>query len=345
MTDPSSKHSRNGGFRYLVFALIPAIVLFAGAEIVLRVFNFKFSNTPIEMRAIEMTRTGVVDRVIKYNNADGAIRFIKDKHQLWVPADSFEDDYPVKKAPGTIRIATLGDSCTQGCHGTDETYPGWMEKILNENSDKKFEVLNAGVGSYSSFQGVQRFRHAVLKYHPDIVTVYFGWNDHWVTARADKEVKFKNNFILGFVNFAENFRVYQALNYFLTKARYKKNKLEMTFRVAPDDYARNLNSIIDIAEENDIQVFLITAPKHIEKFSPTAFFPFTEDKLLPLHEQYTEIVRRVAAGRRVPLIDLEKEVDANKEAIFSQDGIHFNPYGCRWVAEAILAALKTSNVV
>jgi len=50
----------------------------------------------------------------------------------------------------------LGDSCTAGHQlPTEKTYTKLLEKLLNrEKGIKTFELINAGVPGYTSFQGL-----------------------------------------------------------------------------------------------------------------------------------------------------------------------------------------------
>lgn len=331
-------------FKILLFSLLPCFGLVLTSEIVLRAMGFKYSQTPLEMKQQEFKKTGVVSIVMNWDNRDNVIRFIKDPYQLWVPVEPFAKGHAQTKDPQTLRIATLGDSCTASCIDTKETYPSLMEKIANHVLQKKIEILNAGVGSYSSFQGLQRFKHAVLPYKPDVVTVFFGWNDHWVTFQEDKNVRLPNEHIVKLVNMAEKLRTYQFLNYFLTRGKNKNETLKQSLRVRPDDYKNNLNTIIDLAQANNIKVILITAPHHLAEFQPTSYFPYPKEILLPLHLKYNQIVRIVAKERRVPLVDLEAIVH-NNPAIISKDGVHFTPLGCQFVAKAVLDRLAAEGLL
>jgi hypothetical protein len=65
-----------------------------------------------------------------------------------------DHEYPLEKPPGVYRILVLGDSTTagNGIANLDRTYTKVLEKILNEDGDRKFEVLNMGVGGYHTMQ-------------------------------------------------------------------------------------------------------------------------------------------------------------------------------------------------
>lgn len=336
-----SLHSK---IKTIFFSLLPGIILLLIIEIILRTVGFKYSQTPLEMKQTELKATGVVSIVMNWDNRGNVIRFIKDPYQLWVPVEPFAKGRLLQKDPQTTRIASLGDSCTASCIDTTETYPSLMEKIANLKLNKKIEVLNAGVGSYSSFQGLKRFKHVVLPYKPDVITVFFGWNDHWVTFQEDKNVKFPNEFLIKLVNTAEKFRGYQFLNYLLTRKRNNNETLKQSLRVRPEDYKSNLDSIIDLAQENNIKIILMTAPHNLSNFEPTSYFPYSKEILLPLHKKYNAVVRLVAKERNIPLVDLEA-LAVNQDSVISTDGIHFTPFGCQFVAKAVLERLMEEGLL
>ena len=107
--------------KILLFSILPTITLLLFLEIGVRLFGFKYSQTPLEMKQTELKKTGVVSVVMNWDNRDSTIHFIKDVHQLWIPVEPFAKGHSLKKNPQTIRIVSLGDSCTASCIDTKET--------------------------------------------------------------------------------------------------------------------------------------------------------------------------------------------------------------------------------
>lgn len=333
------------GIKFLIFSLIPTIGIFLILEGFLRAVGFMYSRTPLEMRLLESQRTGALHNVLAFGEYKGT-RLVKDAKQLWIPDEPFARGYTVKKPHDVTRIVALGDSCTWFCVGSPKAYPELMEEVLREKHSTKVEVLNAGVGSHSSYQGLQRLKYTVLPYQPDIITVFYGWNDHWVTFREDKEVEIRSDLVTSFLNFAERFRTFQFLNYLMTKLQPKSYPQELKFRVMPQDYKDNLNRIIDIAQEHNIKVILMTAPHDLSNFAPAEFFPYPKERLIPLHQYYNQIVRRVAQERGVPLVDLEMITAVFPQGmILSRDGIHFGQTGCQMVAEILSQKIITESLI
>ncbi len=85
----------------------------------------------------------------------------------------------VPKPTGTVRIMCYGDSNTDGPN-LGRSWPARLQGLLDagaRGSGRRYEVVNAGVFGYSSYQGLMRFREEVGTYRPDVVLVSFGWND------------------------------------------------------------------------------------------------------------------------------------------------------------------------
>lgn len=82
------------------------------------------------------------------------------------------------KPNGVFRLIIIGDSCTYGVLTKNkDTYAYLLEAKLNSLHRGTFEIVNAGVPGYSSLQGLRYLRNELIKYHPDMVLVGFGFND------------------------------------------------------------------------------------------------------------------------------------------------------------------------
>ncbi len=325
------------------------LLFFGISEIILRAVEFKYSDTPL-----------LIQRVLKYNNRDGIIRFKKDPLQFWVPVRSFENTTSLEKPKGIKRIATLGDSCTQGCADEDQwtwalpfAYPDFLQDLLKTKmKNQSVEVLNAGVGSYTSFQGLRRLEHAVLKYHPDILTIYFGWNDHWLARQEDKNIRPLSGPQVIFLNIMEKSSFFQWMHYLIDRMTQNtledslREKFTPTWRVGLPDYEKNLNAMIDLAQEHQILVILITAPHDFKNWEPLNIFPFPKETLLEVHQAYNDVVRVTAKRRGVYLLDLEKIIQQQpSDKLMSRDGMHLTSEGCHFVAETLARKLLDEKIL
>jgi hypothetical protein len=75
-----------------------------------------------------------------------------------------------EKAPGVFRIICFGGSNTFGpAVGDRDTYPAYLEAVLNERSTRPVEVWNAGVPSQELRQNVRAAEKAVRELQPDLL--------------------------------------------------------------------------------------------------------------------------------------------------------------------------------
>lgn len=86
------------------------------------------------------------------------------------------------KAPGTVRVALLGDSFTEAMQvDLDKTFGAVMERRLNgcaAFSGRKPEVLNFGVSHYGTAQELLVLEEKVWEFDPDwVILAFFSGND------------------------------------------------------------------------------------------------------------------------------------------------------------------------
>jgi len=89
-------------------------------------------------------------------------------------------EYSLKKPESVFRILMLGDSFTEG-YGVEleETFSKLLEKKLNIDKKKKFEVINAGVTGYSPLLEYQYLEKKGLQFQPDLVILNFSMTDFY----------------------------------------------------------------------------------------------------------------------------------------------------------------------
>jgi lysophospholipase L1-like esterase len=338
--------SRPERWKLALFAVLPAFVLFTALELGLRLTGFQYSSTPLEARRFIDDPQGVVEREIRFRNRNGVERFVKDAHQLWVPKRSPLERHRLEPETGVLRIATLGDSCTAYCVSTRESFPKLAEEFLNSRGGRRVEILNAGVAAHSSFQGLQRLKHAVLPYRPDVLTVFFGWNDHWITGTPDSEVRLRSEWETTLVNVLDHSRIYQAGAYTLAKVRgggggqSRESGRNVVLRVDLNAYEANLREIVDVARGSGMRVLFITAPQELLDWENPDLLPLPTERVVALHARYNDVVRKVAGETGADLADLAVLVERQPpHSVIARDGIHFGPAGCRFVARVVAAKL------
>lgn len=80
----------------------------------------------------------------------------------------------------TFNILCLGDSFTFGAGTTPEnSYPRQLERLLRENVSKDINVIDGGRGGNTSSLLLKNLQEDIYKYHPDVVIIMIGINNHW----------------------------------------------------------------------------------------------------------------------------------------------------------------------
>jgi lysophospholipase L1-like esterase len=78
----------------------------------------------------------------------------------------------------TIRILCLGDSNTFGIGAPKGySYPEQLQRMLNNNSSKKFIVFNGGIPGSNSSNLYNNLENNIQRYNPNIIIVLVGSND------------------------------------------------------------------------------------------------------------------------------------------------------------------------
>lgn len=108
----------------------------------------------------EVERNYTKGRVVEYvrRNSHG----FKDKERTY------------EKGRDVFRIVVLGDSYTEALQvPIEKTFPYILEKRLNSESGKRYEVLNLGISGFGTAQEYLTFKYYGSKYHPDLVILQF----------------------------------------------------------------------------------------------------------------------------------------------------------------------------
>jgi len=92
---------------------------------------------------------------------------------------------PYKKPEGEFRILVLGDSFVEGYSiSLDELFLSRLEDALNGRGDsRRYRVINAGTGAYSTDQELLFFENEGHKYEADLVLLVACYNDMWFNAQ------------------------------------------------------------------------------------------------------------------------------------------------------------------
>ncbi len=106
-----------------------------------------------------------------------------------------DKEYSIPKPSNTFRILMLGDSFTEGDGVfSNETFSKRLEeKLQSFSSPVKFEVINAGVGSYSPLLEYLYLKNYGLQLQPDLVILNFDLSDVYDDISYTAAARFDEN--------------------------------------------------------------------------------------------------------------------------------------------------------
>ena len=247
-------------------------------------------------------------------------------------------DFAYAKPPGVIRIAALGASTTA------DGYPAMLEEYLNARvaaQSNRFEVMNFGVGYWTSAHVLVNFVLNVMDFAPDYIIIHQAANDQH--ARAP-EAEFRGDYS-HYLKVFQPPRIwdryilrvsvpYRALKFYLNanpewmfvEAASQIHRKEPQRALNARElgvFRRNIETIIDVASARQIKVVLTTMPHATdERYSPLSGI-----------DQFNEVLRSIAANHdRLLFVDLDKLMTGKDNHLF-RDAVHVNDNGNRMKAE------------
>ena len=267
-----------------------------------------------------------------------------DPELLWRPVDREPYNRQRFKGPlmdpdksaGAFRIFAYGDSNTDG-----PDVGGWTEllgqRLAARPDGERFEVINAGVTGYSSYQGRLRFARDAPRYRPDVVLVSFGWNDLAPALGAPD-----SSFRPPAAPLVAAQRLLLRYEFFLVARRYWPRgdpPPSVGPRVSRQEYGDNLRAFVGIAAEHGGRVVLLTRPHR----DPGPALAARTDDWRHQVPAYNRTVRRVAGRTRAKLVDVQRRFDRRRELFV--DECHFNAAGHQRMAELLERQLAARDLL
>lgn len=328
-------------YKNVCLALLPTFFLLVALEWGAELAGVApVDSAPIVIVGEEQTDTHIEDNKI-----------VKDPELLWAFKPGYKWDYfwinshgfrtrefSTEKPAGTMRLIAMGDSVTaQG----RRPYSDRLHDLLQEAppTDQPWEAFNMGVYGYSSQQGYRQFLKYGRTFNPDIVTLYYGWNDHWLDEKPDHQrlAVRMSRFSAATIEALRKKQIYELLARLAQRSPATTMNVENTkpdgrvLRVPLERYVQTLEAFIEDIREAGAIPLVITAPRR--KVAPGPNHPANADEI---HDQYVAATRTVARETEADLLDLAALfAPPEYDPLFSKDGVHFTEDGLQKIAEAI----------
>lgn len=206
------------------------------------------------------------NKILRYEFKPNSFEDYRDRgYKIEINFDGFRDkEYPQEKPQGVFRIVFIGDSEAFGRFlPLEHTIAKQLEASLNNNfSPARFEVINMGVEGYNSFQELEMLKVKGMKYNPDLVIVYYCFND------ADEpEFYFKKNF-LNTHSLTARYFLYRWKKYNIRRQRQAKgihNEVDHNrYLYSSDAFSQARDTILrmaDLTENHGIRLVLAVVPE------------------------------------------------------------------------------------
>jgi len=351
--------------RRILFASIPFLVLLGLAEILVRVTHVA-ETCPNRFNASTLW---TCDPILQFKlNPD------LDVLGGRLSSAGFRTHEFERKRPAVYRILALGDSCTFGqiLRGDrygymHNPYPLVLEKLLADRvGPGRFEVLNAGVPGYNSYQGLMLLRGKLRGLDPDLITVRYGWNDVFLSDAPPGQSPYRepdSRLAIALEDLALRTALYPFVRRlgFELRARREQSpealqeafarKTQWFPTVPLPDYEHNLRRIVEIGRARGAQVWLLTAP-----YNPTPsetarnFVVYNNkigfDELMAEHDRYNEATRAIGRELGVPVIDMDAIYRDNPDvALFVESDVpHPSQWGHHLEADVLYRALVARGI-
>lgn len=377
MSDDTNRPIRRRPWRLgtrILLGCLPAACLLVFAEVAIRMTGVaeRCSSQPTSI-------LWVCDPLLYFKSNPGQV--IHGQH---LNADGFRGHEFGPHRPGVYQILTLGDSCTfgvispgerDGLEYIDEPYAQRLDRLLAERrGTSRFEVMNAGVPGYNSFQGLMLLRSKLRRLRPDLMTVRFGWNDHLMSP-GDPDNAFREPQTVVLRDFQD--LLLQTELYPFAKrlgmvvgARLAAGSppvgLPHIWRpdIPIEAYAHNLERIVEIARARGAVVWFLSAPqgalndaalrRYEQAPQTSAVHALLEFNALPsvaevvrIHDAYNAAAREVGASLGVAVVDMDAAYRAHiGEPVFTfNDLVHPTEAGHQLEAEVLYQRLEAAGVV
>lgn len=235
------------------------------------------------------------------------------------------------------KVMILGDSCSFGWGILDYhlTFQSILEERLGEQSGK-FKVYNFSQPGYSSSQGKVVFDRWFSKVNPDLLIIYFGWNDIWETPLlTDNQylnlLQFTHAPPLKWIQKTHTYLALESLyqRYIIKPASQHAQINNKKVRVPMEDAIANFKTFVTAASESDTEIILILPP--LSNRAPRL------SGILSYNNKIRNEFQKDAMVLNLKDMDYNSP---NSHGFFFPDGFHPNNEGAKYIAGQLTPLCK-----
>lgn len=247
-------------------------------------------------------------------------------------SDYPDQDYPVAPAPrrpGALRIVALGGSSTGGAwqnDDLDEFWPAELERVVGP----RVQVVNQGVGGWTSFHLRRYLETRIDDVDPDLVVLYIGHNDAMTPSALPYAQLFtawqsRDDWRLGLSERLGSHPLYQLFRHALVSGLLADAQ---GVAVPPEDLADNLATVVGLVRARGGRVVLA-----LEGISPSA---------APL-DRWAAVMQAEAEAPDVLYVDTAAALATAPGGRMFLDACHLSEAGHAVVARSVAGALDAAG--
>jgi len=271
-------------------------------------------------------------------------------------------DFETEKEDGVIRIVVTGGSAAFGSDvfDDDNIFTVIMNKRLDREGGTRFEVINGSAIAYNSANEFALFVHDLMRYEPDLVVNFSGWNDYYIPQVSPGNRPDSSEFFMGIEGLLTRGTIRALLSrstaYYLIMRETRRVINQVTggqgvgfepdwkYHAASVDYwADNMRNFAAFCDGLGIGHIIALQP---EESSRSKNCDSEKADLENRGENYVEAVRKTyrefkvrakGLSERFPnteFVDLTPAFDGTDECIFF-DWVHFNGKGHEIIAREL----------
>lgn len=252
----------------------------------------------------------------------------------------------IPKPVNRRRLMTIGDSAVFG-FGVDEEFV--FSTIAAENLGEKFEAINGAIPGYSTYQSINLLRLRTLKTKPDLLVIGSLWSDNNFGSFVDKNLiatmaGFEESPIAKLHRFLSNSAIYRLADW-RNRVKERAEKIKTVGqdlslgdqtgyrRVSINDYASNLEIMVESAHANQAEVLFLLLPNEEDIKSKAQSYAWSS---------YRKVMRDTASRYGAPLLDgvsLFHESKLSSRELFI-DKMHPSVQGHRIIGKKLAQMLQ-----
>jgi lysophospholipase L1-like esterase len=275
-------------------------------------------------------------------------------------------DFELNKSPHRMRIICLGESSTFGFFDRDDfTYPALIE-TLARTGRHDVETINAGVPHANSDNILAMLKGELLRYHPDVVTLYAGFNDAVLMMDENKvqtTMRWLHSHVATYVALKRLVArlggplMYSRWSGYLTDVEADSVSRQISLHV--DRYERNVREMVSLVRGNGGRFIFILQPITMDYDNPNSDWrrlTYAErvesarralsaahqisgkQTTMLVHSELMKTLKRLSQELNVPIVDNIAIMDRHPEYYASY--VHITEDGNRALAEALIPLLQ-----